>query len=158
MSAIGNFETAQPTSALLDAYGRLFAWKLAISGVRPPRPAQVVNGRIFQAINGHRDAGSTACPGKHLYAQLPAIRNLASSYQSASDADAEPAAAPAPPAPDDTPLDTDISGSGLARLRGARLRHPAGLRGPHRWSGRASPRWKRAASGFGGVDKVVGTW
>ncbi len=28
----------------------------------------------FQAINGHRDAGSTACPGRYLYAKLPQIR------------------------------------------------------------------------------------
>ena len=29
-----------------------------------------------QAINGHRDAGSTACPGQHLYAKLPGDPHL----------------------------------------------------------------------------------
>ena len=30
--------------------------------------------RNFQAINGHRDAGQTACPGRYLYAKIPGIR------------------------------------------------------------------------------------
>ena len=37
------------------------------SGSAPP---------TFQAINGHRDAASTACPGRYLYAKLPVIRAL----------------------------------------------------------------------------------
>jgi hypothetical protein len=32
-SAIGNYQIARPTSAMLDAYARLFAWKLSLSGV-----------------------------------------------------------------------------------------------------------------------------
>jgi len=43
--------------------------------------SQRVGSGTFPAINGHRDAGQTACPGKYLYAQLPAIRALADSYQ-----------------------------------------------------------------------------
>ncbi len=78
MSAIGNFETAQPTDVMLRAYGQLFAWKLSLHGVDPASTSQRVGRSTFQAINGHRDAGSTACPGKHLYAQLPAIRTYAS--------------------------------------------------------------------------------
>ncbi|MGA9749635.1 MAG: FG-GAP-like repeat-containing protein [Nocardioides sp.] len=154
MSAIGNFETAQPTSALLDAYGRLFAWKLAISGVKASSTAQVVNGRTFHAINGHRDAGSTACPGKHLYAQLPAIRNLASSYQSAS---APTPSQPPPPPPAPTPLDTDISGSDWPDfvVRDSATRQAFVVRTGGQVGFRGG---KRAASGFGGVDKVVGTW
>ena len=34
-------------------------------------PAQKVR---LPVIDGHRDTNDTACPGKHLYAQLPAIR------------------------------------------------------------------------------------
>ncbi|MCF6378688.1 FG-GAP-like repeat-containing protein [Nocardioides KLBMP 9356] len=77
MSAIGNYETAQPTDAMLRAYGQLFAWKLSISGVNPASTSQKIGSGTFQAINGHRDAGSTACPGKYLYAQLPLIRQYA---------------------------------------------------------------------------------
>ena len=42
---------------------------------------QWVTKRYFNAINGHRDAGQTACPGKYLYAQIPAIRTLATKLQ-----------------------------------------------------------------------------
>ncbi len=34
MSAIGNFETAQPSQVMLDAYAALFAWKLGLHGIK----------------------------------------------------------------------------------------------------------------------------
>lgn len=76
MSALGNFETGRPSPALLDAYGRLFAWKLSISGV-DPESKQRIGSQTFQAISGHRDAAATACPGRYLYDELPAIREQA---------------------------------------------------------------------------------
>ncbi len=81
MSAIGNFETARPTSAMLQAYGALFAWKLSLHGVDAESTRQLVGSRSFRAINGHRDAGSTACPGRHLYAKLSVIRQYAGAAQ-----------------------------------------------------------------------------
>ncbi|QWZ06768.1 VCBS repeat-containing protein [Nocardioides panacis] len=81
MSAIGNYETAQPSAAVLDAYGRLFAWKLSLHGVGAGSMKQWVTKRYLPAINGHRDVGQTACPGKYLYAQIPRIRQLAVAYQ-----------------------------------------------------------------------------
>jgi hypothetical protein len=81
MSAIGNFETARPSSTMLTAYGRLFAWKLSLHGVSAADTSQKVGRRTFKAINGHRDAGSTACPGRHLYAKIPQIREQAARYQ-----------------------------------------------------------------------------
>lgn len=81
MSALGNFDKAQPSAAMIDAYGRLFAWKLSLHGVAASSPQQWVGKRYFPAINGHRDAGRTACPGAHLYDRLPEIRDLAAAYQ-----------------------------------------------------------------------------
>jgi hypothetical protein len=81
MSAIGNYETARPSAALIDAYGRLFAWKLSLHGVSAGSMKQWVTKRYLAAINGHRDVGQTACPGKYLYAQIPKIRALAVAYQ-----------------------------------------------------------------------------
>lgn len=81
MSAIGNYETAEPSAAVLQAYGRLFAWKLSLHGVSARSTSQQVGPTIFQAINGHRDAASTACPGANLYARLPEIRDLAAAAQ-----------------------------------------------------------------------------
>lgn len=87
MSAIGNFDVVQPPDVMLRAYGALFAWKLALNGVNPASTSQQVGKKTFQAISGHRDAGSTACPGRYLYAKLATIRGYASE------------AAPAVPAP-----------------------------------------------------------
>ncbi|QSR30021.1 hypothetical protein CFI00_05740 [Nocardioides sp. S5] len=79
MSAIGNFDTVQPPDVMLRAYGALFAWKLSLHGVNPASTSQKVGRSTFPAINGHRDAGSTACPGRYLYAKLAVIRQYASS-------------------------------------------------------------------------------
>ncbi len=81
MSAIGNFELVRPSQAMLEAYGALFAWKLSLHGVDAASTQQWVGTRNFKGINGHRDAASTACPGKYLYAKIPAIRELASQLQ-----------------------------------------------------------------------------
>ena len=62
--------------AMLQAYGSLFAWKLSLHGVDASSDRQWVGTRNFRAINGHRDAGQTACPGRYLYAKLPVIRQL----------------------------------------------------------------------------------
>jgi len=81
MSAIGNYETAKPSSAVLQAYGVLFAWKLSLHGVTASSTQQWVGSKWFEAINGHRDAASTACPGKYLYSQLALIRQYAAAAQ-----------------------------------------------------------------------------
>lgn len=81
MSAIGNFDTAQPSQAVVDAYKRLFAWKLSLHGVAAGSTRQRVSGDWFPAVNGHRDAGSTACPGRYLYAKLSEIRAGAATIQ-----------------------------------------------------------------------------
>ncbi|HYH35100.1 MAG TPA: FG-GAP-like repeat-containing protein [Nocardioides sp.] len=83
MSAIGNFETVRPPDAMLRAYGSLFAWKLGLHGIDPLDTSQNVSGTVFKAINGHRDAGSTACPGRYLYDRLPAIRRYAADVEDA---------------------------------------------------------------------------
>ena len=81
MSAIGNFDVTRPSAAMVDAYGRLFAWKLSLHGVRAGSTRQWVTKRYLPAIEGHRDVGQTACPGRYLYARIPAIRTLAAHYQ-----------------------------------------------------------------------------
>jgi hypothetical protein len=81
MSAIGNFDITQPSNAMVQAYGALFAWKLSLHGVDASSRKQFVVSRDFAAINGHRDAASTACPGKYLYARIPDIRRLATQAQ-----------------------------------------------------------------------------
>jgi hypothetical protein len=81
MSAIGNYDVKKPSKAIVEAYGALFAWKLSLHGVDASSPKQWVGSKYFQAINGHRDAASTACPGRYLYAKIPQIRKLAAEAQ-----------------------------------------------------------------------------
>lgn len=85
MSAIGNFETVKPSAAMLDAYARLWAWKLSLHGIKADSTKQWVGSRYFPAINGHRDAAKTACPGRYLYAKLGEIRTKAAEYQRSFD-------------------------------------------------------------------------
>jgi hypothetical protein len=81
MSAIGNFDVTEPSSAMVQAYGALMAWKLSLHGVDAADTSQRVGPDTFPAVNGHRDAGQTACPGRYLYAKLGRIRELADSVQ-----------------------------------------------------------------------------
>ncbi len=81
MSAIGNFDVREPSSAIVQAYGSLMAWKLSLHGVDAASTRQQVGPDAFDAVNGHRDAGQTACPGRYLYAKLDRIRELAVAAQ-----------------------------------------------------------------------------
>ncbi|MFA7324961.1 MAG: N-acetylmuramoyl-L-alanine amidase, partial [Candidatus Nanopelagicales bacterium] len=91
VSALGNFQTASlapdQLNAIDDAVAQLFAWKLGINHRDPNGTTSLVSDssagtskyRAGQAatalvIGGHRDIGNTACPGKLLEPQLPAIR------------------------------------------------------------------------------------
>ena len=96
MSAIGNFDVARRPQAVLNAYARLFAWKLSLYNIRADNPRVYVKNRYLRAINGHRDVGQTACPGRYLYAKLPYIRTAAASIQNAAQAAHRPTPTPPP--------------------------------------------------------------
>ena len=99
MSAIGNFDIARPPIAVLRAYAKLFAWKLSIYNIPADRAGIVVKGKTLRAINGHRDVGQTACPGRYLYAQLPWIRTEAKKIQSGAQSGGGGTTTPPPPPP-----------------------------------------------------------
>jgi hypothetical protein len=80
-SAIGNYQITQPSEAMIQAYATLFAWKLSLHGVTASSTHQYVTSRWFQAINGHRDAAATLCPGQYLYDRIPDIRQMAAADQ-----------------------------------------------------------------------------
>ena len=92
VSAIGNFDVARPSEAMVSAYAQVFAWKLSLHGIAADDASQQVNGRAFEAVNGHRDADATACPGRYLYERVPDIRRQAARLQrspQAEDRDAD---------------------------------------------------------------------
>ncbi|MEQ6901267.1 N-acetylmuramoyl-L-alanine amidase [Nocardioides sp. YIM 152588] len=84
VSVIGNFETARPRKEVLAAIARIAAWKLDAFDRDPTAKIRVRSsgsdkyraGRRVKlpVIDGHRDTNDTACPGRHLYKKLPAIR------------------------------------------------------------------------------------
>jgi hypothetical protein len=89
IAVIGNFMTAKPTSAAVRSLERLIAWRLDLAHVDPTSTLTYVSGGSerwragtpvkLRAVSGHRDTGSTSCPGTYLYAQLPTIAKVARS-------------------------------------------------------------------------------
>jgi N-acetylmuramoyl-L-alanine amidase len=93
-SMIGNYESAQPSSAMLGSLANLAAWKLAMYGCDPQGWTQVESegsdkfpsGKIVSlpVIDGHRDTNDTACPGGNVYAQLGNLRAATAAVIAAS--------------------------------------------------------------------------
>jgi uncharacterized protein with LGFP repeats len=71
---MGNFEKVRPSRAMRRAVARLLAWKLS-SYYRHPHSKASIAGTRFERISGHRDAMSTACPGRYAYGWLPGLRD-----------------------------------------------------------------------------------
>ncbi|MCW2754475.1 MAG: N-acetylmuramoyl-L-alanine amidase, family 2 [Marmoricola sp.] len=99
MSAIGNFDIAEPPQAILDAYARLFAWKLSLSNIRADASHLWVKDRYLYAINGHRDVNQTECPGRYLYAKIPSIRVAAQAIENQAQIPPDPVNRTMIPAP-----------------------------------------------------------
>ncbi|MFE3325311.1 N-acetylmuramoyl-L-alanine amidase [Streptomyces sp. NPDC059176] len=88
ISVIGNYQTAAVTPAVSKAIAAVAAWKLGLYGATvngtTTLTSSMNNGKYragqkvtFQRLSGHRDGSPTECPGRKLYAALPAIRALA---------------------------------------------------------------------------------
>lgn len=74
VSMIGNYETASPTAAGLEAAAQVFAYKFALHRL-DPRASTTLNDRTVSTLNAHRDLGQTACPGRNLYPQMTSLRS-----------------------------------------------------------------------------------
>ncbi|MDX6272926.1 MAG: hypothetical protein QOJ92_136 [Frankiales bacterium] len=86
-SLMGNYATAQPSSAMLGALQKLFAWKFGLSYLNPVGSGTLVSAgggtarysagtaHTFNVVSGHRDAGYTTCPGSYVYSKLATIRS-----------------------------------------------------------------------------------
>jgi hypothetical protein len=129
MSAIGNFDIAHPPQAVLDAYARLFAWKLSLYNIPADATNLLVKGRRLHAINGHRDVGQTACPGRYLYAKIPWIRTKARSLQVAAQKGGGGTTTPPPtkPAPKPPVFTSPTQTARPAVSQPSSLRFPRGL-------------------------------
>jgi len=90
VSQIGDLQATVPTEAMTAATARLVGWKTGYHGIDPQGTTTLTNrtGSTFRgvpnggqvptrAVPGHRDLGTTACPGQHTYDRLPTIRTRA---------------------------------------------------------------------------------
>lgn len=126
VSVLGNYETASPTPAILDALARVIAWKFSLSQTDPTGKAVLYSAGIggtnirypagtpvtLNAISGHRDVGATACPGANLYSQLPALRTKVAQLMSEKEWDLRTTATPG--APDGTAYFGEQKGTALS--------------------------------------------
>lgn len=88
---LGHFDTASSPLVMNDATGRLIGWKLGRHGVDPKGWTTLTNQSSsatskglapgasigVPTIIGHRDVGSTSCPGANTYARMGRIRDQA---------------------------------------------------------------------------------
>ncbi len=83
IAVMGDFRTADPPAAAVDALVRTLAWRLdaahvdalsTFNGISSGNERFGAGIPVFlRVVSGHRDTGLTTCPGERLYAQLPAI-------------------------------------------------------------------------------------
>ena len=110
ISALGNFQTARPSSALVAGIEKIAAWKLGLFHRDPTGTTALISAGggtdrwpvgasvTLNNIAGHRDTGATACPGSYLYPYLPTIRTVAKALQQAAfyDPSVSPTVVPSP--------------------------------------------------------------
>jgi len=83
IALLGTYGSTKPSAAAQDAIARLIAWRLDLAHVDPTSTLTFTSGGSekyaaevpveLRAVSGHRDTGSTECPGNSLYARLGAI-------------------------------------------------------------------------------------
>jgi hypothetical protein len=84
VAMIGDFQSATPPAAAVDALAHVLAWKMELHHIDPLATWQMTSGGstrypagtavTLNTVAGHRDVSATACPGGALYSQLPALR------------------------------------------------------------------------------------
>lgn len=87
VSMLGNYDVVGTPAVMVSSVAAVIAWKFGLYGVDPLGTARLTSGGggtskypagqvvTLPAIFGHRDVGSTTCPGQYGYAQLPEIRS-----------------------------------------------------------------------------------
>ncbi|HLE99011.1 MAG TPA: N-acetylmuramoyl-L-alanine amidase [Gaiellaceae bacterium] len=87
VAVLGTYGSTSISKAAEDALARLLAWRLDLAHVDPTGSLTAVSGGnerfvsgvpvSLRVVSGHRDAGSTECPGNALYAKLGALASAA---------------------------------------------------------------------------------
>ena len=74
VSVLGTYTSKAPEPAVLTALQQLIAWKFGRHGVNMSGTVGYPGLATLPTIAGHRDGGSTECPGTRLYDRLGALR------------------------------------------------------------------------------------
>ncbi len=100
VALIGDHSISGPTSNSLEGVARVIGWKLYSSRTDPRSigtytsagSSSIPAGRVVSkyVVSGHRDVGSTSCPGSTTYAQLGFIKNRAFAWYNATAAQRNP--------------------------------------------------------------------
>ncbi|WP_298804247.1 peptidoglycan recognition protein [uncultured Pseudokineococcus sp.] len=128
VSAMGNYEEAAPSSALVRSIAAVVAWKLGEYGVSPTATTTLTSaggstsrygrGRVvtMPTVLRHMDVGLTACPGVGLSGQMGTIRARAAQLQASAAPTPTPTPTPTPmPTPTPTPTPTPVAVPGAAQ-------------------------------------------
>ncbi len=138
VSAMGNFDTARPTSALLTAMAKVIGWKSYQYGINPKGTTTLVTGGStgsgtrarpgtkvkVPTVLMHRTTNETVCPGRYLAAKMSTLRSSAASRKAAA-----------------------ITKYGSMRWAvAAPTRYaPTASQSPVQWSTRATYKWKKVS-------------
>ncbi|MGF0117763.1 peptidoglycan recognition protein family protein [Promicromonospora sp. Marseille-Q5078] len=138
VSAMGNFDTARPTSALLTAMAKVIAWKSYQYRIDPKGTTTLMTGGStgtgtrakpgtkvrVPTVLMHRTTNETACPGRYLAAKMSTLRSGAASRKAAA-----------------------IKKYGSMRWAvSAPTRYsPTAAQSPVQWSTRATYKWKKVS-------------
>jgi hypothetical protein len=76
---MGEYTSARPSGAMVDALTRLLTWKCARWGIDPLGATPYINSQGARIVGlhnicGHRDTYATACPGATVEGMLPNVR------------------------------------------------------------------------------------
>ena len=88
VSLMGNFVNVRPPAAMVSALRGLLAWKYDLHHVNVAGTVGYAeNGSgpmvTLDRLSGHRDVGSTSCPGGYAYSLLPGLRTSVAELQGA---------------------------------------------------------------------------
>ncbi len=86
---LGGYQGGSPSAAVRDVFAKTIAWKFSVHGIADATGyASIKHGdgkwHSTPVISGHRDVGSTTCPGDTFYSQIPSVRSAAAGYLKAS--------------------------------------------------------------------------
>ena len=90
VAVMGTYTRRAPPQAAVDAVVRVLAWQADRHGLDPAGITEWAGGHRLPTVAGHRDVGSTDCPGDQLYSRLPAVRQAAASVVAAARGAAPP--------------------------------------------------------------------